>query len=249
MRKEIGLLMMLFLIVVTVAACGDLEVHQIGAGNEQDDVTTMTSRNNELANVPEVMDEDLADMPEDALVIPLSELHEHELFSLLYEEDGQWTLCHLTGDCTTGIMPLSGHNEMTILGDVLHFRTGVDRVFMPLIGTEVAECRTNDRNNLLICEGANFDAGVASEKLGNEGMIAVSDADDLMQEMTVRLTDETIFEIVQTDGFNSTSSQGSRRDLEELVGGTSTSYSLSIRHEEMDGEFVATLIQIIKLPW
>jgi len=202
---------------------------------------------NELAGIPEVTDADWEAVPEGALAVPLAQLHEHELY--VFFEDNEWQLCHLTGDCVLGVFQSHDGDEpwIHILGDVLHFRAEFDRVLNPLLGGEIAECRTNDKNNLLICEGVDFSEGVILDDEGL-GMFGGFDS-EATQEMIVRLTEATTFEIMHTDGHNSTTSQGTRNDFDELVSGTSTSYSLSIKHEEVGGELIATHIQMMIFPW
>jgi len=252
--KKLGILMILLTTVVILAACGNEEAENLNdeqnqtesLGEEQADTVDIGS-DNEPNEIPEVTDDDLADIPEDALVIPIDELHEHDDFYWLLEEDGQWMLCHLTGDCTNGVMQFDDGNGawIHISEDILSFQIEIDRVFMPIIEEKVYECRTNDRNNLLICE----ETGLG----GSDGMLVISDNTgdlDLMQEMTTRLTAETTFEIWYVDGRSDPIiSLGTRNDLEELVEGTSTSYSLGIKHEEVNGELVATHILIMKFPW
>lgn len=229
--KKLKILTIVFVSLFTLMACGDGAVPQSQPDSEEQTPVQEQNDSGVSKQRPEVSDEDLANVPEDALVIPLTELHEHELYNIF----DQWTLCHLTGDCTQGAWA----DSITLNNDDLTFQVS-DRTAMPATEEYIYACETNERNNLLICEVTGESAGA--------GMIGATDSSIQYPELTVKMTDATTFEIWHTDGIKTDESEGTRDDLIELLESESTMFSLNIKHEEMNGELVAThvLIMIFK---
>jgi len=273
MKKKIGILMILCSTIFALMGCEDATDYEPQAGTQTEEVAPEeqgegSDGGGDVANtdepndatgadhtdlsdtddgeagasgIPEVTDADLAAVPEGVHATPVIELQDHPNLATFFQDE--WQLCHLTGGCTMSIMPWG--DAYYLAGDVFHFQAPTDRMLSSFMGDRTYECRTNDRNNLLICE----DVGEAID--GGEEEIIGMDLGGQMQDMTARLTDATTFETIHTDGQPGTVpdiSAASRSDFEELVAGSS-SYSLAIRHEERDGELVAIHIEMMIFPW
>lgn len=239
--KRFGILTTLLTTLLILTACRDNESYPQLPDETEPSVLEATESieptepEENTSAIPEVSDEDLVGIPEDALVIPLTDLHEHEL-SAVFEND-EWMLCHLTGDCTQSVW-----GQVAVNGDLLTF--GVpDRVATPTTEDYIYSCVTNERNNLLICE-------ILAENFGGGGEFFVgADSSVQLPEMTVRITETTTFEIWHTDGHQTDKSEGTKTDLTELLENGRTSFNLNIVHKEINGDVVATHILMMIFPW
>ena len=240
--KKLGILTHFFTTVLIMTSCGNNEAYEPQPSTETDppmleadEPTIVEESEQETPTIPEVAEEDLEGIPDDALVIPLADLHEHEL-SNVFEND-EWMICHLTGECTQSVWA-----QTSVNGDLLIF--GIpDRIAIASDYNYIYSCATNERNNLLICEILAQNFGGGGETFG------IMDTSIQLPEMTVRITDATTFEIWHTDGHHTDESEGTRRDLVELLESGSTAFSLNVAHEEINGEIVATHILMMIFPW
>ncbi|MCL2560592.1 MAG: hypothetical protein FWE07_08905 [Turicibacter sp.] len=239
--KKLGLLMLLFATLLTVTACGDNgEGTSQPQENTEPTATVMPSAGAipdvSHAEIAEVTDDDLADIPEGAYVLPLTELATHEL-AILFDDEG-WELCHLMGTCAANVAPMG----LALVGDELNFLLSNDARIIDFFvtGYESASCWANEQNNLLICEGFS----VGDEVIEMMGRFDPNET----EQMTVLLTDETTFEWVTNDQFTRLSQEEiTRSEFEMFINNSAAVFSLNIRYEEVSGELVATHIQILEV--
>jgi len=228
------------LVWVVLVACGVDDEAGVQTGEHANQLADLVERMPIVSS--DVTAEALAAVPEGAVAIPLSELHEHDL-AILFDAEG-WQLCHLKETCTMNISSIDIDGpSIHIQENVLHFKVSMDeaRELIFLVSSGTATCWVNDDQSLLICD--NYHEG--EEILGTLGGFDLS----RMEEAHVHLNEETIFEMAHNDGVAITRREIiARNDFETFIESGNTSFSLFIRHEKIAGYLTATHVQIMVFP-